>query len=80
MGKKSANKNRAKNISISQNEQNELVLSGKSRKDKNFEQTLSIPAPCIVFWDDDNDQFVAVPIAAEIPDAYEFVDIITRII
>lgn len=79
MGKKSIGQNRAKNISISQNSQNELVISGKSRKDKDFQQTLNVPAPCVVFWDDDNDLFVALKIQGEVPDAYELVDVITRL-
>lgn len=78
MAKRSIAQHRSKSLSINVNQQGEYVLNGKSRKDKNFSQTLQVNAPCVVFWDDDSDQFVALPISGEIPDTFELVDIITK--
>jgi len=78
MAKRSITNHRSKSLTVKVNQQNELVLNGKSRKNNNFAQTVSANPPCVIFWDDDSDQFVTLPILGEVPDSYEFVDIITR--
>lgn len=68
-----------KNLNVSINEYGELELTGKNKGNKNFQQTLPVIPPCVLFWDDTIENFVAYKIDGNIPGNYELVDVILDI-
>ena len=55
------------------------MLSGKSRNKKNFSQTIPLRPPCVVLWEESIENFIVIPIAGEVSDTAELVDVILRV-
>lgn len=77
--KNSAKPHTLKNLNASINQYGELEFTGKNKGNKNFQQTLPVTPPCVLFWDDTIDNFIAFKIDGIIPDSYELVDVIIDI-